>query len=227
MDDNRLYQALGVPRNASLEDIKEAYRRLVKQFHPDLSRDPSTSDQFKLVVKAYKVLSLRAPVRSCVDFPVRDVHHKYRRASAAASARPDARVHSREINIESLGKMALEARAPEMRAFAVKQLGNSGKRSSYRFIRKALFDPVGMVVRSAVEAVGNLNIRQSAGELSSVFSRSDAEIKLVVLKTVEKIGNGESFSSIVTLAMLDRDRAVRNKALELFAAGKGAGQSCR
>ncbi len=118
--------------------------------------------------------------------------------------------------------MALNSRAPEMRAFAVKQLGNSGKRSAYFYIRKALFDPVPLVVRSAVEAVGNLKICQSAGELSAVFSRSNTEIRLAVIKSIGSIGLGESFVPIITLAMQDSNRSVRNMAVELFAAGKGA-----
>ncbi|MFH1875167.1 MAG: DnaJ C-terminal domain-containing protein [Pseudomonadota bacterium] len=52
------YQILGVPRNASQDDIKKAYRRLAKQYHPDLSKgDKSTEDKFKEISEAYNVLS--------------------------------------------------------------------------------------------------------------------------------------------------------------------------
>lgn len=222
MDENRLYQTLGIPRDASLEEIKSAYRRLVKQFHPDLTGNPSSGEQFKRVVKAYKILSVRKRDRTFIDFPVREVRRSGSTAAAKASSPPPPKPPRREIDIDALGRIVCTARAPEMRAFAARQLGNSGKRISYQFLRKALFDPAPIVVRSAVDAVGTLGIRQSAGELSLVFSRSGPEIRLAVLDAVGKIGYGESFSSIINLAMQDRDRAIRSKAIELFAAGKGA-----
>ncbi len=52
------YQILGVPRNASQDDIKKAYRRLAKKYHPDLTKgDKSTEDKFKEISEAYNVLS--------------------------------------------------------------------------------------------------------------------------------------------------------------------------
>jgi HEAT repeat protein len=220
MDESRLYRTLGVRFDASPEEIKCAYRKLVKQFHPDLSGNTASSEQFKRVVKAYKTLSVRVPDRTCIDFPVREVRKTG--SPAGAGTRPRPRPASKEIDIEALGNMTLNARAPEMRAFAARQLGNSGKRISYQFLRKALFDTSRIVVRSAVDAVGTLRVRQCAGELSLVFNKADPEIRLAVLNAVGKIGYGESFSTIINLAMQDRDRVIRNKAIELFAAGKGA-----
>ncbi len=52
-----LYQVLGVPPEASAEDIKRAYRRLARQFHPDVSRDPDADRRFKEVNLAYQTLS--------------------------------------------------------------------------------------------------------------------------------------------------------------------------
>lgn len=250
MDESALYRVLGIPREAGPEEIRRAYRKLVKQFHPDLSQNPATSEQFKRVVKAYKVLSVKVKQRSCIEFPVKETREtgpswSYRTSGSGAGSRSSngaasstgnrtgsgggagtdrkkAESARREPNIPVLGNMALTSRAPEMRAFAVKQLGNSGKRSAYFYIRKALFDPAPLVVRSAVEAVATLKIRQSAGELSAVFSRSGTEIRLGVIKAISSIGLSESFVPIITLAMQDSNRAVRNMALELFAAGKGA-----
>jgi len=52
------YQVLGVPENASADDIKKAYRRLAKQNHPDANpNDPQAADRFKEVGEAYAVLS--------------------------------------------------------------------------------------------------------------------------------------------------------------------------
>src|SRR5919109_817024 len=52
------YQLLGVDRGAGSEEIKRAYRRLARQFHPDVNgNDPQAAERFKEISKAYSVLS--------------------------------------------------------------------------------------------------------------------------------------------------------------------------
>jgi molecular chaperone DnaJ len=52
------YQVLGVPRNASEEDIKKSYRRLAMKFHPDRNpNDKEAEESFKQAKEAYEVLS--------------------------------------------------------------------------------------------------------------------------------------------------------------------------
>ncbi|HPQ81349.1 MAG TPA: DnaJ domain-containing protein, partial [bacterium] len=54
------YQILGVPRTASEDDIKKAYRRLAKQYHPDVNKgEKETEERFKEISEAYNVLSDR------------------------------------------------------------------------------------------------------------------------------------------------------------------------
>jgi curved DNA-binding protein len=50
------YQTLGVPRNASADDIKKSYRRLARKFHPDVSKEKDAEAKFKQVQEAYEVL---------------------------------------------------------------------------------------------------------------------------------------------------------------------------
>ena len=50
------YETLGVARNASQDDIKRAYRRLARKFHPDVSREANAESRFKEVGEAYEVL---------------------------------------------------------------------------------------------------------------------------------------------------------------------------
>jgi molecular chaperone DnaJ len=52
-----LYEILGVPRDASDEDIKKAYRRLAREYHPDVNADPEAEQRFKEVAGAYEILS--------------------------------------------------------------------------------------------------------------------------------------------------------------------------
>ena len=51
------YELLEVPRDASAEDIKRAYRRLARELHPDTNPDPAATDRFKEITVAYEVLS--------------------------------------------------------------------------------------------------------------------------------------------------------------------------
>jgi len=50
------YQALGVTRTASADEIKKAYRRLARKYHPDVSKEPNAEEKFKEVQEAYEVL---------------------------------------------------------------------------------------------------------------------------------------------------------------------------
>ncbi|MGB9809766.1 MAG: DnaJ domain-containing protein, partial [Caldanaerobacter sp.] len=53
-----LYEILGVDRNASQEEIKKAYRRLAKKYHPDLNPgDKEAEQKFKEINEAYEILS--------------------------------------------------------------------------------------------------------------------------------------------------------------------------
>ncbi|TME20813.1 MAG: hypothetical protein E6I68_12290 [Chloroflexi bacterium] len=51
------YQTLGVTRTASEKEIKSAYRRLAREYHPDVNKDPKATERFKLINEAYEVLS--------------------------------------------------------------------------------------------------------------------------------------------------------------------------
>ncbi len=51
------YEALGVPRNASAEAIKKAFRRLAMQYHPDRNKEDGAEAKFKEIGEAYEVLS--------------------------------------------------------------------------------------------------------------------------------------------------------------------------
>ena len=51
------YAILGVDRDASFDEIKKVYRKLAREYHPDVNPDPGASDRFKEITTAYEVLS--------------------------------------------------------------------------------------------------------------------------------------------------------------------------
>lgn len=75
------YEVLGVPRDASQEDIKAAFRKLARQYHPDVNKgDPDAEEKFKLINEAYQVLS---------DPESRAVYDRFGHAGASSAAATD------------------------------------------------------------------------------------------------------------------------------------------
>lgn len=52
-----LYETLGVSKGASSDEIKKAYRKLARKYHPDINKDPGAEDKFKEINAAYEILS--------------------------------------------------------------------------------------------------------------------------------------------------------------------------
>ncbi|MED6111257.1 Chaperone protein dnaJ A6, chloroplastic [Stylosanthes scabra] len=55
--DTDYYSVLGVSRNATKSEIKSAYRKLARNYHPDVNKDPGAEQKFKDISNAYEVLS--------------------------------------------------------------------------------------------------------------------------------------------------------------------------
>src|SRR4029450_12680422 len=62
------YEVLGVGRNADQSEIQRAYRKLARQHHPDVNKDPSAEARFKEISEAYDVLSDPEQRKRCDAF---------------------------------------------------------------------------------------------------------------------------------------------------------------
>jgi molecular chaperone DnaJ len=74
------YEILGVGRQASQDEIRASFRRLAKQYHPDVNREPGAEERFKEVNEAYAVLS---------DEQKRAAYDRYGHAGVTGAGAPD------------------------------------------------------------------------------------------------------------------------------------------
>ncbi|MEB3293523.1 MAG: molecular chaperone DnaJ [Synechococcales bacterium] len=51
------YEVLGISRDADKEELKQAFRRLARKYHPDVNKEPGAEEKFKEINRAYEVLS--------------------------------------------------------------------------------------------------------------------------------------------------------------------------
>src|SRR5574344_2375858 len=51
------YETLGVEKTASQDEIKSAFRKLAKKYHPDINKEPGAEEKFKEIGEAYAILS--------------------------------------------------------------------------------------------------------------------------------------------------------------------------
>jgi molecular chaperone DnaJ len=74
------YDLLGVSRDADADTLKRAYRRLARQYHPDINKEPGAEDRFKEIGRAYEVLS---------DPQTRARYDQFGEAGVSAAGAPD------------------------------------------------------------------------------------------------------------------------------------------
>jgi HEAT repeat protein len=118
----------------------------------------------------------------------------------------------RERNVEEVpryGKVLLLSTSPERRAECARWLGASGCSSAYAYLRQALWDSDETVRVHVVEAVGELSVRQSGGELAALYVWSAPRVRRAILGAVARIGDLSEFDGLLSMAVADPDRRVR------------------
>ena len=72
------YEILGVSKNATKEQIKDAYRKLALQYHPDRNKSSGAEEKFKEISEAYAILSDDEKRKQFDTFGRECVYQKYR-----------------------------------------------------------------------------------------------------------------------------------------------------
>ena len=57
MNNTEYYDRLGVSKDASQDEIKRAYRKMSKKYHPDINKEPGAEEKYKEILEAYETLS--------------------------------------------------------------------------------------------------------------------------------------------------------------------------
>lgn len=83
-DKRDYYEVLGIDKNASTDEIKSAFRKKAKQYHPDLNKDdPTAADKFKEAQEAYEVLSDESKRKMYDQYGHAGVNNSYAGAGGA------------------------------------------------------------------------------------------------------------------------------------------------
>jgi len=195
---------LGLGPSADAEDVRLAYRRLAKRYHPDVSGDPRTASSFARVTKAYKVL-LALPAST---LPPAGRSGRFRRVIEAGD------------DLFALGQILSADPDPGARAEAAKRLGLSGRVAAWVFLRRALYDEDEGVAAQAVRSVALLGARQAEGEVASLYVRANAAFRRLILDVVEATLE-PVFASVLGAARNDVDPLLRARARRIGLPGVG------
>ena len=91
-DKRDYYDVLGVSKDASADDLKKAYRKLAKQYHPDMNPGDKTAEaKFKEVNEAYEVLSDSTKRQRYDQFGHAGVDPSYGAGAATSTSRSTSR----------------------------------------------------------------------------------------------------------------------------------------
>ena len=190
---------LGLGPGADAEDVRLAYRRLAKRYHPDVSGDPRTAVSFARVTKAYKILA----AMPSAALPSAGTSSRYRRVIEAGE------------DLFALGQILASDPDSGARVEAAKRLGLSGKVAAWVFLRRALYDEEEAVAAQAVRSVALLGVRQAEGEMASLYVRSAIKLRRLLLDVAEATRE-PVFEETIAAARRDQDPLLRARALALF-----------
>ena len=128
------YEIMGLQREATQDEIKRAYRKLARKYHPDVSEEAQAEEKFKEVAEAYGVLTDRVK---------REQYDSWLKMGGPHSQNQDGFSYSQE---EILKDLFSDPRFQQLFQGLLKEFQRSGFRASPNFIRKSFFGGKGGMV---------------------------------------------------------------------------------
>ncbi len=200
---NELYAVLGVGKNAPECDIKTAYRLFVKKYHPDISSDKRIGCLFSRITGAYDEL-MRLRRNTLIETRIK-------KTKTYGAVR-----QKKAVELSKMGKLLKDGRSSSIKKYAIAELSRSNMKIAYGYLKSGLYDKDKEVQKAAVGAIGKLKIYQSAGELGSLFLRSDRDLKIEILNAVGKMARHSAFNHIISSGLCNNDAEVRARTRELL-----------
>jgi hypothetical protein len=203
------YSILGLDRDCTRDEIKSAYHRLAKQYHPDVNRSPGAPEKFRQISEAYEYL---IKVR---DGEQPDVPGYPGSASGAGRA---AAGGGRAYGIRPIEEIiaALNSDDSAVVRAAIEALGSRRfheNQGVIAILTGYLHSPVVELRRSAVTALGRLGNPVVTGDLAKMLRDGET---LVRFDAVVALGNIGAPAALTYLEMMDPDDP-RNDALVMNA----------
>jgi HEAT repeat protein len=226
------YKILGVEPDASIEDIKKAYRKLAKQYHPDVSDDPDCEAKFKAIAEAYEILS--DPDKRIIydtDYSDWDRFEDDERYGDPLNQLIndlinklndlDSNIRNHAVDaLVDIGEPAFEAvlRATRSDDEVIRRktcdiLGRMGNPRGVMPLVKLLTDPDRYVRRRAANALILVGDKRVLPNLINSLHDPEAKVRSRVAQALGKIGDHDAVEPLVR-ALKDYDKDVRKSALE-------------
>lgn len=222
------FRILGIPKNSCINELKIAYRYKAKMYHPD--RNGGDGRQFNKLHEAYTFLLDSGSLHRGTVRPGSDI---LKRKAAVERQRQEFRKKAEEKTAKERAQKLAKDKSPSHKVFtagdiligngsdwqkkqAIQSLINLGRKSSYPFLKTALYGGSEIIVLTAIDAIGKLKIMQAGPELSSLMHSGSVKIRMAVLLAVESMDSKKYYRDIVQMAVVDSDIAVRHKAATLF-----------
>jgi hypothetical protein len=204
------YSILGLNRDCTREEIKSAYHRLAKQYHPDVNKSPGAAEKFRKISEAYEYL-IKVRDGEQPDIP------EYR-GNGSGSGRAATGGGSRANGLRPVEEIiaALNSQDREVVRAAVEALG------SRRFLENSgviniligyLRSSDVALRRSAITALGRLGNPVVAGDLAKMLRDGETQVRF---DAVVAMGNIGAPVALTYLEMMDPDDP-RNDALVMNA----------
>ncbi|MBN2509606.1 MAG: DnaJ domain-containing protein [Spirochaetales bacterium] len=177
---------LGVSPHASELQIRRAYYSLVKKYHPDVAGRTSTV-QFSRISDAYRDLLNFTRTRQ-----------------------------KQKDDLYLYGNILLKEKDSNKRIAAARALSQSGRPSSYGYLKFALGDSDEQVVRECLRGLAALNIPQAGKELFALYKKSGSRLRREILSVIASLSVPAEYRDILYYAMTDRDPFLKKYAYRIF-----------